>query len=163
MTKNNVVGNFPYPEGFLAYKGVVKYLQNCFLTTAFTKTPSVIYHDLLREFWCTFVVEKPDVTKDAIIKFSVLNGKKTLSLNYKTFIKATGLDFSETFETQPKADEVTALLLELGPHDKQHLDMTPGALLAKAPIIKTWFPALWSILMSFVIQVLGAINPQPRN
>lgn len=72
MTKNNVVGNFVYPEGFPAYKGVVKFLQNCFLTTAFTKTPSVIYHDLLREFWCTSRVEKPDVTKEAIIKFPVL-------------------------------------------------------------------------------------------
>ena len=28
-------------------------------------------------------------------------------------------------------------------------------LLAKAPIIKIWFPAPWRILMSFVIQVLG--------
>ena len=124
ITKNNVVGNFSYPKGFPAYKGVVKYLQNCFLSTAFTKTPSVIYHDLLRKFWCTSRVEKPDVTKEATIKFSVLNGKKTLSLDYKTFIKATGLDYTETFVTLPKAEEVTALLLELAPYDKQHPELT---------------------------------------
>ena len=39
LTKNNVVGNFSYPEGFPEYRDVVKYLQNCFLTTAFTKPP----------------------------------------------------------------------------------------------------------------------------
>lgn len=36
MAKNNVVGNFAYPKTFPAYTDVVKYLQNCFLATAFT-------------------------------------------------------------------------------------------------------------------------------
>ena len=39
LTKNNVVGNFSYPQKFHAYKNVMKYLQNCFLAKAFTKTP----------------------------------------------------------------------------------------------------------------------------
>ena len=39
LTKNNVVGNFAYPQGFPEYRDVVKFLQNCFLTTTFTKTP----------------------------------------------------------------------------------------------------------------------------
>ena len=97
LTKNNVVGNFAYPEGFPAYRDVVKYLENCFLTTAFKKTPPIIYHDFLREFWCTAVVTKPDVAKEATIQFSVFNGKKNLTLNYKTFLKATSLDYTENF------------------------------------------------------------------
>ena len=83
------------------------------------------------------------------------NGSKTLSFGYKTFLKATGLDFTETFAPQPQGDEVSNLLLELGPFDKNHPNVTPGALLARAPIVKTWFPAPWRILMTFVIQVLG--------
>jgi hypothetical protein len=39
LIKNNVVGNFAYPEGFPEYRDVVKFLLNCFLTTTFTKTP----------------------------------------------------------------------------------------------------------------------------
>ena len=42
LTKKNVVGNFAYHEGFPDYRAVVKYLQNYFLSTAFTKTP--LYH-----------------------------------------------------------------------------------------------------------------------
>lgn len=155
LTKNNVVGNFAYPEGFPAYRDVVKFLQNCFLTTTFTKTPSVIYHDYLREFWCSAVVENPDAPKEAKMKFSVKNGTKSLILDYKTFVKATGLDYTETFVAPPTEEEVKQLLLELGPYDKNHADVAPGALLNKAPIIKTWFPAPWRILMTFIIQVLG--------
>jgi hypothetical protein len=45
LPKINVVGNFSYPEGFPEYREVVKYIQNCFLTTAFINPPSIIYHD----------------------------------------------------------------------------------------------------------------------
>ena len=141
LTKNNVVGNFAYPQGFPEYRDVVKYLQSCFLTTKFTKTPSVIYHDYLREFWCTAVVGNPDAPKEAKIRFSIKNGTKFLTLNYKTFVKAIGLDYAETFTAQPTEEDVRAILLELGPYDKNHPEVTPGALLSKAPIIKTWFPA----------------------
>ena len=163
LTKNNVVGNFAYPEGFPNYRDVVKYLQNCFLSTAFTKTPSIIYHEYLREFWCTTVVVNPDVPKNATIKFTVKHGTKPLMLNYKTFVKATCLDYTVNFAAQPKEDDAKTLVLELGPYDKFHPDVTPGALLAKAPILKAWFPAPWRILMTFVIQVLGVINPQRSN
>ena len=39
LTKNNVVRNFSFPEGFPEYREVVKFLQNYFLTTEFTITP----------------------------------------------------------------------------------------------------------------------------
>lgn len=155
LTKNNVVGNFAYPEGFPEYREVVKFLQNCFLTTTFTKTPSVIYPEYLREFWCTAVVESPDVPKEAKIKFTVKNGTKSLTLDYKTFAKATGLDYTQTFVVPPSDKDVKEVLLTLGPYDKLHPEVSPGALLSKAPIIKTWFPAPWRIIMTFVIQVLG--------
>lgn len=101
------------------------------------------------------MVENPDAPKDATIRFSVKNGTKSLTLIYKTFIKATGLDYTETFADLPKDEDVKAILLELGPYDKNHSDVTLGALLSKVPIIKTWFLAPWRILMTFVIQVLG--------
>lgn len=109
----------------------------------------------MREFWCTAVVTNPDAPKEATIRFSVKNGTKFLTLNYKTFVKATGLDFAETFAKPPTEEEVRELLLTLGPYDKNHPDVSPGALLSRAPIIKMWFPAPWRILMTFVIQVLG--------
>ena len=109
----------------------------------------------MREFWCTAVVENPDAPKEAKIRFSVKNRTKFLTLDYKTFVKATGLDYAETFVAQPTEEDVRQLLLELGPYDKHHPVVTPGALLSKAHIIKTWFPAPWRILMTFIIQVLG--------
>ena len=84
----------------------MKFLQNCFLTTSFTKTPSGIYHDYLREFWCTAVVENPDAPKEANIRFSVKNGTKFLTLDYKTFVKATGLDYTKTFIALPSEKDV---------------------------------------------------------
>ena len=77
----------------------------------------------------------PEDTKDSIITFSVMNGRRTLSLDYPTFIKATGLDFTEKFEPHPTDTEVKAELLLLGPHDPKQPDVAPGTLLAKAPII----------------------------
>ena len=154
LTKNNVVRNFAYPEGFPNNRDVVKYLQNCFLSTTFKETPSIIYHDYLSEFWSTTVVENPDVPKDATIKFTVKHGTKSLKLTYKTSIKASGPSYTVHFDAQPKDEDVKAILLELGPYDKFHPDVTSGALLSKAPILKAWFPAPWRILMTFVIQVL---------
>jgi hypothetical protein len=70
------------------------------------------------------VVDNPDAPKDATIRFSVDNGTKSLTLNYKTFVKATSLDYTETFAAHPKEEEVKAILLELGPYDKLYPDVT---------------------------------------
>ncbi|GJU41284.1 hypothetical protein Tco_1194241 [Tanacetum coccineum] len=62
------------------------------LTTAFKKTPSVLYQNILREFWCSVVVEDPKPQKndfearplkEFIIKFIVMNDKKPLTLDLK--------------------------------------------------------------------------------
>nr|GEX05424.1 hypothetical protein [Tanacetum cinerariifolium] len=91
--------------------------MNCPLAEAFTKTPSVVYQNLFREFWCTAVATHPNPStnysevcplKKYKIKFSVMNGKKSLTLDYKTFVESTGLDYAKgtyVSHPSPKADE----------------------------------------------------------
>ncbi|GJR84503.1 hypothetical protein Tco_0155288 [Tanacetum coccineum] len=76
---NNVVGNFNYPQNVPAYKPTFK------------------------EFWCTAIAYDPnppaDETrsrplKEYLIKFSAMNGKKPLTLDFKTFTTSTGLDYN---------------------------------------------------------------------
>ncbi|GKD70358.1 hypothetical protein Tco_1324448 [Tanacetum coccineum] len=77
---NNFVGNFSYPQSIPAYKDICKVL------------------------WCTAVVEDPNPTEDNskvrplkefIIQFIVMNGKKPLTLDYKTSCEFTGLDYNK--------------------------------------------------------------------
>ncbi|GKD42725.1 hypothetical protein Tco_1267370 [Tanacetum coccineum] len=78
--------------------------MNCPLAEAFTKIPLVLYQNFLREFWCTIVVEDPNPLKDDsevrpltefIINFTVMNGKKSLTLDNKTFCESTRLDYNK--------------------------------------------------------------------
>ncbi|GJY70526.1 hypothetical protein Tco_0474229 [Tanacetum coccineum] len=101
---NNFVGNFSYPQSVPAYKEICKFLMNCSLAEAFTKTPSVLYQNFLIEFWCTAVVEDPRPPtddsearplKEFIIKFTVMNDKRPLTLDFKTFCESTGLDYNQ--------------------------------------------------------------------
>ncbi|GJX98487.1 hypothetical protein Tco_0355506 [Tanacetum coccineum] len=68
----------------------------------FTRTPSVIYQNFLREFWCTAIAYDPSPPandyevrplKEFKIKFSMMNGKKPLTLDFKTFTESTGLNY----------------------------------------------------------------------
>ncbi|GJY30793.1 hypothetical protein Tco_0414288, partial [Tanacetum coccineum] len=97
---NNVVGNFNYTPNVPAYKPIMKFLLNCPLKKAFTNCPSVIYQNFLREFWSTTVAYDPlsstDETeqrplREFLIKFSVLNGQRPLTLDFNTFCSSTGL------------------------------------------------------------------------
>nr|GEZ47006.1 hypothetical protein [Tanacetum cinerariifolium] len=58
----------------------------------------------LRKFWCIVVVEDPNPPEDEsevrplkkfIVNFTIKNGKKSLALNFKTFVESTGLDYNE--------------------------------------------------------------------
>ncbi|GJV95492.1 hypothetical protein Tco_1547069 [Tanacetum coccineum] len=69
--------------------------MNCPLAEAFTKTPSVLNENFLREFWCTAISYDPTPPandseerplKEYKIKFTVMNGKKPLTLDFKTFV-----------------------------------------------------------------------------
>nr|GEW01897.1 retrovirus-related Pol polyprotein from transposon TNT 1-94 [Tanacetum cinerariifolium] len=96
------------------YKDICKFLQNCFLNVAFTKTPLVVYQNYLRELWCTAMVDLPKPPsddqesrplKESIIKFTVKNGKTPLSFNFKTFIQTTGLDYNNRqYEALPSME-----------------------------------------------------------
>ncbi|GJZ83274.1 hypothetical protein Tco_0648447, partial [Tanacetum coccineum] len=61
---NNVVCIFGYPQTAPTYHDICKYLMNCPLAEAFTKSPSVVYQNLLREFWCTAIASHPNPPTD---------------------------------------------------------------------------------------------------
>ncbi|GJX46498.1 hypothetical protein Tco_0271688 [Tanacetum coccineum] len=100
---NNVVGNFNYPPNVPAYKPIMKFLLNCPLNKAFTNCPSVVYQNFLREYWSTVVAFDPFPSTDEpekcplrefLIKFSVLNGQRPLTFDFKTFCSTTRLDYN---------------------------------------------------------------------
>nr|GEU39223.1 hypothetical protein [Tanacetum cinerariifolium] len=100
---NNVLGNFNYPPNVPTYKPIMIFLRKCPLYKAFTNCPSVVYQNFLKEFWSTTVAfdpfpstDKPEKRplKEFLIKFSVSNGKRPLTLDFKTFCSSTGLDYN---------------------------------------------------------------------
>ncbi|GJX31672.1 hypothetical protein Tco_0241527 [Tanacetum coccineum] len=100
---NNVVGNFNYPPNVSAYMPIMKFLLNCPLKKAFTNCPLVVYKNFLREFWNTTIAydlfPSTDETeqcllREFLIKFSVLNGQRPLTLDFNTFCSSTGLDYN---------------------------------------------------------------------
>ncbi|GJW32950.1 retrovirus-related pol polyprotein from transposon TNT 1-94 [Tanacetum coccineum] len=109
-----------------------------------------------REFWCIAVVEDPKPPEDDskvrplkefIIKFTVMNGKKPLTLDYKTFCESTRLDYNKgNYVSHPSLKAVKAKLAKVA---------TNEALIQKNHVLKTSFPVAWRILLTFVVQVLG--------
>ncbi|GKD63619.1 hypothetical protein Tco_1305727 [Tanacetum coccineum] len=100
---NNIMGNFNYPPNVPAYKPIMKFLLNCPLNKAFTNCLSMLYQNYLREFSSTTVAYDPFPSTDEteqrslrefLIKFSVLNGKRPLTLDFNTFCSSTGLDYN---------------------------------------------------------------------
>nr|GEW22432.1 hypothetical protein [Tanacetum cinerariifolium] len=130
--------------------------MNCHLVEAFTKTPSVVYQNFLREFWCTVVATHPNTPADTSkalplkeykINFLVMNGKNPLTLDYKSFVKSTWLDYAKgTYVSHPSHDTVKAKLAKIV-ENPTLLDMTH--------ILKTTFLMAWRIMFTFVVQVLG--------
>ncbi|GKB15366.1 hypothetical protein Tco_0849289 [Tanacetum coccineum] len=153
---NNVVGNFNYPPNVPAYKPIMKFLLNCPLNKAFTNCPSVLYQNYLREFWSTVVAYDPFPSTDEteqrplrefLIKFSVLNGQRPLTLDFNTFCSSTGLDYNNgKYVAYPTPE---AIKKELG-----EIAINPSYP-DKTPVLKNSFPVAWIILFTFVIQVLG--------
>ncbi|GKB81850.1 hypothetical protein Tco_0948745 [Tanacetum coccineum] len=119
--------------------------MNCPLAEAFTKTPSVVYQNFLREFWCTAIAydsnppindSKARPLKEYLIKFLVMNEKKPLILDY-----AKG-----TYVSHPSPEAVKAELAKI---------VENPILLDRTPVLKNSFPVAWRILFTFVIQVLS--------
>ncbi|GKG34967.1 hypothetical protein Tco_0437663, partial [Tanacetum coccineum] len=69
--------------------------------------------------------------KEYKIKFSMMNGKKPLTLDYKIFVIATGLDYNKgTYVSHPSPKAVKAELAKIA---------TDAHLLNRTPIQKTAF------------------------
>ncbi|GJZ87531.1 retrovirus-related pol polyprotein from transposon TNT 1-94 [Tanacetum coccineum] len=178
---NNVVGNFSYPQSTPAYKEICKFLMNCPLAEAFTRTSSVVYQNFLKEFWCTTIVYdlNPPTNdfevrplKEFKFQFSVMNGKKLLTIDFKTFTESTGINYYDgTYVSHPSPEAVKAELAKII-INLVLLDMTPVLkncfscdledlvyLYNSSPRYDTrpenCFPVAWRILFTFGIQVLG--------
>nr|GEU70283.1 hypothetical protein [Tanacetum cinerariifolium] len=153
---NNVVGNFNYPPNVPAYKPIMNFLRNCPLYNAFTNCPSVVYQNFLREFWSTAVafdhfpstdeLEKHPL-KELLIKFSLSNGKRPLTFDFKTFYSSTGLDYNNGKYVDHPTHEVVKKEIGKITTNPSYLD--------KTLVLKNSFPVAWRILFTFVIQVLS--------
>ncbi|GJT28321.1 hypothetical protein Tco_0908596 [Tanacetum coccineum] len=53
-----------YPQSAPAYKEICKFFMNCPLAEAVTRTPSVIYQNFLRKFWCIAIAYDPNPPAD---------------------------------------------------------------------------------------------------
>ncbi|GJR00806.1 hypothetical protein Tco_0523790 [Tanacetum coccineum] len=114
--------------------------MNCPLAKAFTKTPEVLYPNFLKEFWCIAIAYDPNPPadnseacplKEYKIKFLVMNGKKPLTLDYKTFVQSTGLDYNaSTYVSHPSFKAVKAEVAKI---------VENPILLDKTPVLKAVF------------------------
>nr|GEX75538.1 hypothetical protein [Tanacetum cinerariifolium] len=122
----------------------------------FTKTPSVVYQNFLREFWCTAIAYDPNPPennsearplKEYLIKFSVMNSKKPLIIDYKTIVESTRLDYAKgKYVSHPSTKEVKVKLAKI---------VDNPILLDRNLVLKTAFLMAWRILFTFVVQVHG--------
>ncbi|GKC89818.1 hypothetical protein Tco_1150467 [Tanacetum coccineum] len=131
----------------------MKFLRNCPLYNAFTNCPTVVYQNFLGEFWSTAVAFDPFPStdepekhplKEFLIKFSVLNGHRPLTLDFHTFCSSTGLNYNNGKYVDHPTPEVVKK--ELG-----NIAINPSYL-DKTPVLKNSFPAACRILFTFVIQ-----------
>nr|GEV45064.1 hypothetical protein [Tanacetum cinerariifolium] len=87
------------------------------------ESTSVLYQNYLREFWYTAVVEDPNpseddsearLLKELIIHFTVKNGKKSLTIDFKTFVESIGLDYNQgTYVAHPSLEVAKAELAKI--------------------------------------------------
>ncbi|GJV29052.1 hypothetical protein Tco_1385500 [Tanacetum coccineum] len=136
--------------------------MNCSLAEDFTKTPSLLYQNYLREFWCTVMASdlnppidssKARPYREFIIKFTVKNGQNPLTLDYKTFCESTGLDYNNDQYVDHPSTEVLKI-------DMSKI-ATNAALVQKTTILKISFPVAWRILLTFVVQ--ATVTPPSEN
>nr|GEV91502.1 hypothetical protein [Tanacetum cinerariifolium] len=88
--------------------------------------------------------------KKFLIKFSVLNGQRPLTLDFNTFCSSTGLDYNN-------GKYVAHSTLEAVKKESGKIS-TNLSYLDKTSILKNSFPLDWKILFTFVIQILNGNN-----
>ncbi|GJZ59409.1 hypothetical protein Tco_0615225 [Tanacetum coccineum] len=101
----------------------------------------VSYEVSCNKFWCTAIAYDPEPPennsearplKEYLIKLSVMNGKKPLILDYKTFVESIGLDNAKgKYVSHPSTEEVKAELAKI---------IDNPILLDRTPVLKTAFP-----------------------
>ncbi|GKB71268.1 hypothetical protein Tco_0932680 [Tanacetum coccineum] len=116
-------------------------------------TQAVQYAPQCGDITCTAVASDPNPPadnsearplKEFIIKFTVMNGKKPLTLEFKTFCESTGLDYKQgKYVAHPSPKVVKVELAKIA---------TSEALVQTTPVLKTSFPVAWRILLTFVVQ-----------
>ncbi|GJT96105.1 hypothetical protein Tco_1091623 [Tanacetum coccineum] len=88
----------------------MKFLMNCPLKLTFTKSLSVLYQNLLREFWSTTIAYDPNpptddfvdrLPKEVFIKFSVMNDQP-FTLDFNIFLSSTGPETSKSLPQKRK-------------------------------------------------------------
>nr|GFB40786.1 hypothetical protein [Tanacetum cinerariifolium] len=149
---NNVISVFSYPETTPAYHEICKYLMNRPLANNFTKTPSVVYQNILREFWCTAIATHSNPSTDDYevrplkkytIKFSMINDKNKLTIDFKTFSESTGIDYTkDAYVSHPSSKVVKVELDKI---------IENPILLDRTPVLKTVFSVAWRILFTFIV------------
>nr|GEV54499.1 retrovirus-related Pol polyprotein from transposon TNT 1-94 [Tanacetum cinerariifolium] len=83
--------------------------------------------------------------KEFIIKITVKNGQRPLTLDYKTFCESTRLDYNNgQYVDHPSTEEVKAKLAKIA---------TNEAPVQKNTVLKTTFHVAWRILLTFIVQV----------
>ncbi|GJU33014.1 hypothetical protein Tco_1176603 [Tanacetum coccineum] len=85
--------------------------------------------------------------REFLIKFLVLNGQRSLALDFKTFFSTTGLDYNNGKYVAHHIPEVVKKELGKIAINPSYLD--------KTSVLKNSFLVDWRILFTFVIQVLG--------
>ncbi|GJY50705.1 hypothetical protein Tco_0441552 [Tanacetum coccineum] len=99
---------------------------------------------------------KPRPLKESTIKFTVKNGKTSLSFDFTTFVATTRLDYNNgNYKALPQTEVMKAEILKLSLHNERNVEESASVLVNKTPLFKTEFPKAWRILMTFVIQVLS--------
>ncbi|GJW21415.1 hypothetical protein Tco_0032037, partial [Tanacetum coccineum] len=93
-----------------------------------------------------FKLAKPP--RDSLIKFTVKNGKTPLSFNFRTFVKTIRLDYNKgVYVDQPQTKVMKDELLRLGLQNEKNEPEEASVLVNKTPLLKTWFPVVWRLLM----------------
>nr|GEU88319.1 hypothetical protein [Tanacetum cinerariifolium] len=134
---NNVITNFNYPANVLAYNPIMKLLMNYPLKLAFTKNPSVLYQDLLREFWSTAIAYDPSPPTDDFVARPLRN-----------------LDYNKgLYVGHPSPEAIKSKFRNIA---------TNASYLDKTPVVKNSFLVAWRIMFTFVIQGLKASGTLPQ-
>ncbi|GJV40914.1 retrovirus-related pol polyprotein from transposon TNT 1-94, partial [Tanacetum coccineum] len=124
----------------------------------------VIYQNFFRKLWCIAIAYDPNLPmndsevrplKEFKIKFLVMNGKKPLTLDFRTFTESTGLNYYDgTYVSHPSAEAVKTELAKI---------VKNLILLDRTPVLKTAFPVAWRILFNFVIHEDDRIQELDEN